>query len=299
MSIVLIVHLALAWTGDPQPRFFDPGRVGLEAGSTASEVEVYRIRRHLALVEATLREETPTDLPEAQAQARAALLDELHAYAQRGVFPVNPDFPDRRVPYFIDEFGTACAVGHLMIESGSAQLAYEIASNENNDLLADIEHPGVGPWLDAQGLTAAEAAWIQPRYGPCGFGDQPLVCGVDGNTYLCEYVATECAMVAIDHEGACGSETDSETDSETGGGEIIGEEICSGSEETDSGESSAGSSEGDASATDDTATGDAEGDGQGDGGRKGCSIGGSPVTSGFTLLMLVLVAARRRRTAAP
>jgi uncharacterized protein (TIGR03382 family) len=291
MHIAMIVQLALAWTGDPEPRLFDPGTVSTADGATAGEVERFRIQRHLALVEATLREETPTDLAPVQAQARAALLDELHAYAQRGIFPLNPDFRDRRMPYFIDEVGTACAVGHLMIESGAADLAYAIARDENNDYLADIDHPGVGAWLDGQGLTAAEAAWIQPSYGPCGF-DGELVCGVDGNTYGCAYVATECAMVEIDHVGACGSETDTDT----GGGEIIGEEICSGTEDTTSADT--GESEGDSSTTDDGATGDADADGQIDGGGKGCSSGGSPIGTGAALMLLVLVATRRRRSSA-
>jgi hypothetical protein len=188
MQIELLIPF-LVWLANPEPRLFDPGKVSVDDGSTPAEIEQFRIRRHLAQVEATLRHETPQDLAEGPARARARLLDELHLYAEQGNFPRNLDFPDRRVPYFIDEFGTACAVGHLMIVSGAARLAHEIAEDENHDVVADIDHPGVGPWLAENGLTEAEAAWIQPSYGPCGF-DGMIVCGTDGITYECPYVAT-------------------------------------------------------------------------------------------------------------
>jgi MYXO-CTERM domain-containing protein len=279
MQIELLVPFLLSFA-NPEPRLFDPGVVRVEDGSTPAQLERFRIQRHLALVEATLREETPHELADGPAQARARLLDELHLYAERGIFPQNPDFPDRRVPYFIDELGTACAVGHLMIVSGAAELAHEIASDENNDVVADIDHPGVGAWLAANGLTEAEAAWIQPSYGPCGFGDLPLVCGTDGNTYLCETIATECAMVEVDHEGACGSETESES----GGGEVIGEEICMSAEDTSSTEES-GTPE----------TSGTESTGDGDPTRKGCSITNTSPSGLFGMGLLVLAAIRRRR----
>lgn len=220
------------------PRLFDPGDAKRGTGDTAGQIERTRIQRHLAHVEATLRAETSRELPPAQRAARGRALDALHAYWIAGEFPKNRDYTDRRVPYFIDDEGTACAVGQLMIASGDGELAREIATYENNDFVADIEHPGVPQWLADNGLSAAEAAWIQPAYGPCGFGDMPLVCGVDGNTYLCEYIATECAHVEIAHEGACGSGTSSgSTGSEsssgsTGASESTGADGSTGAAET-------------------------------------------------------------------
>lgn len=283
MQIELLVPVLL-WFANPEPRLFDPGVVRVEDGSTPAQLERFRIQRHLALVEATLRRETPPDLADGPARARARLLDELHLYAERGIFPQNPDFPDQRVPYFIDEFGTACAVGHLMIVSGAAPLAHAIANDENNDVLADIDHPGVAPWLAANGLTAAEAAWIQPQYGPCGFGEMPLICGSDGITYLCEYVATQCAMVQVDHEGACASDTGTETD----GGEIVGEEICGTADESTSAE--------DTSSTEGGGTTQNGSTGDGDPSRKGCSVTNTnPSGFGLGFGLLVLLAIRRRR----
>jgi hypothetical protein len=275
MQIQLLVPF-LVWLANPEPRLFDPGTVSVDDGSTPAQLEQFRIRRHLALVEDTLRRETPTDLAEGPARARARLLDELHIYAQRGNFPKNPDFPDRRVPYFIDEFGTACAVGHLMIVSGADGLAHEIARGENNDVVADINHPGVGPWLAANGLTAAEAAWIQPSYGPCGF-DGTIVCGADGITYECQYVALDCAMVEIASEGPCNE-----------GDAVVGVEICTGNEEDTSSTEDSGT-------TGDDGTTEDEADGDGDPSRKGCSVINTNTSpSGFGLGLLVLVAIRRR-----
>ena len=193
-------------------RLFDPGQ------GPSSERAL--IQRHLAYVEATLRVETPATLPPDRRAARERALTALHDYWTAGVFPRNRDYPDRRVPYFIDADGTACAVGQLMIASGASWLAREIATYENNDFLADIDHPGVAGWLFENGLRADEAAWIQPTYGPCGFEAQQ-VCGVDGKTYLCKHIA-DCAGVHVAHDGECGG-TGSSSDS-GGDGEVV--ETC-------------------------------------------------------------------------
>jgi len=209
----------LVLSSSAAPRHFDPALVQSQADRRLSEREL--IARHLEIVETTLRRETPEGLTPTQQRARAALLDELHAYRERGEFPRNLDFGDRRVPYFIDDRGTACAVGQLMIASGADDLAREIATYENNDFLADIDHPDVAAWLAANGLTAAEAAWIQPSYSRCW--DEPYVCGVDGQTYEC-YDAAECAGVEVEYEGACGFET--ETDGNVGNPDVEVEDVC-------------------------------------------------------------------------
>ncbi len=259
-------------------------------------------------------------------------MDVLHAYWVAGEFPRNRDYSDRRVPHFIDADGTACAVGHLMIESGFESMAREIATYENFDFVSEVDHPGVVPWLQAHGLTAEEAGWIQPGYGPCGFSLE-TVCGSDGNNYACEAVATQCAGVEVVSTGPCdgtsGSTTSSSSGTATGstgssgsdsGGSstgasstggtgsaggtgstdapIIGEEICAAgtSDGTD------GSSEGDDtnSTTSDpqtTASGGQATDGpvQGeDEGSSGCRTGGQP-PSILTLGLFALMGFRRRR----
>ncbi|NIS36569.1 MAG: solute carrier organic anion transporter, partial [Actinobacteria bacterium] len=55
--------------------------------------------------------------------------------------------------------------------------------------VTDIESVDLGPWLDAHGLTLAEAQAIQPAYAPeCPDGSTLPVCGTDGVIY-----ATPCA----------------------------------------------------------------------------------------------------------
>src|SRR6059036_429146 len=82
--------------------------------------ETGRIRRHLATVEAELRATDVSALTPAQRQARAKNLAVLHAYWVRGVFPVNTDFPGRHVPYFIDRYGTRCAMAYLISSPDAA-----------------------------------------------------------------------------------------------------------------------------------------------------------------------------------
>lgn len=226
-----------------EPRVYEPGVVTLAEADSGAAHEVLRIQRHLARVESTLREQTPPDLTPDQRAARLALMDVLHAYWVAGRFPRNRDHHDRRVPYFIDADGTPCAVGHLMIESGYARMAREIATYENFDFLSEVDHPGVGGWLQEHGLTAEEAGWIQPSYGPCGFSYE-TVCGSDGNNYACEVVATQCAGVDVVSFGPCGSDDGSSTGGSSTGGSSSGGSSSGGSSSGGSSGSEGGSTTG-------------------------------------------------------
>ncbi len=136
------------------------------ADARSAPAETARIRRHLSMVEAQLRATNVSALRPAQRAARGRNLDVLHAYWVRGVFPVNTDFPGRHVPYFIDRYGTRCAMAYLIEQSGYGAFVRRIATTQNNayvrDLRGDTE---LGAWLSQNGLTAAEAARIQPTYG--------------------------------------------------------------------------------------------------------------------------------------
>ena len=207
------------------PRFFEPGPATLWGPMAPALDERLRIQRHLREVELTLRATHPPGLTDAQREARARALDALQAYWVAGEFPKNRDDLDRRVPIFIDADGTACAVGHLMIASGASDLAREIATYENYDFVADIDHPELTAWLTANGLTAAEAAWIQPTYGPCG-GTYDPVCGSDGLTYQCEHVARECAGIEVEHDGWCEDDLDEEGEGEGDYEAVVSDGIC-------------------------------------------------------------------------
>jgi hypothetical protein len=127
--------------------------------------EVERIREHLARVEAGLRARDTRGLPPAIAAARARNLDRLHAYWTAGRFPHNHDFPGRRVPYFIDAHGTACAVAQLVIASGDAALAERIARTRNHAYVPEMKDDAeLAAWAARSGLTLDELAWIQPTY---------------------------------------------------------------------------------------------------------------------------------------
>lgn len=128
--------------------------------------EAARIRSHLARVEAELRTKDVSALSPAQREARARNLDVLHEYWLRGVFPVNTDFPGQRVPYFVDRYGTRCAMAYLIEQSGHGGLVARIAATNNNAYIADLKDDAeLVVWLHKNGLTAAEAARIQPTYG--------------------------------------------------------------------------------------------------------------------------------------
>ena len=142
-----------------------------------SRSEQQRIQAHLALVEELLRARDVSERlsPEFQRE-RLRNLDVLQAYRKRGRFPTqkNPIWmrkgfiPKRspiRVPVFIDDSGTPCAVAHLMIESGGRELA-ETISRANNYIYADqITDREFSEWVAKSGLFPEELALIQPSYG--------------------------------------------------------------------------------------------------------------------------------------
>jgi len=129
-------------------------------------LETARVRTHLATVEAELRTKDVSALTPAQRQARVRNLDVLHEYWVHAVFPVNTDFPGRRVPYFVDRYGTRCAMAYLIEQAGRGDLVARIAATHNNAYVHDLQDdPELSAWLRTNGLTAAEAARIQPSYG--------------------------------------------------------------------------------------------------------------------------------------
>lgn len=123
-----------------------------------------RIGFHLKSVIEVLRSRIE-DLNEEQLAQRNSLLDALEDYADESTFPINTRHKVR-TPYFIDDIGTACAVGHLIIESGNEKLAHQIKAEHNYDYIRDITTIGVQEWADDNGFRMDELAWIQPAYQP-------------------------------------------------------------------------------------------------------------------------------------
>lgn len=138
----------------PQPP--SPGTVAAEA---------LRIRAQLRRVERRLRRDPPAGLTQRQRRNRARALDRLREYRTRGLFPVNTDYPGRRVPYFVDRRGTLCALAYLVWSSGHESLVASVAARRNNAYVGQLaSSPRIREWLREHGLTTAEAAMIQPAY---------------------------------------------------------------------------------------------------------------------------------------
>ena len=123
------------------------------------------IALHLELVEAHLRNNTPEGLTIAQKTNRTLGLDILKDYWQTGVFPINTRH-GHTIPYFIDDFNTACAVGQIMREGTGAALAAQISAENNYAFIEDMTNPKIAQWANANGFTKMELRWIQPSYSP-------------------------------------------------------------------------------------------------------------------------------------
>jgi len=125
-----------------------------------------RIKTHLEYVENLLRSKDVSDLSTDLKTKRNHLLDLLHEYLTNGIFPKNYDFADRRKPCFIDKDGAICAVGYLVEQSTSRQVANEINRKNKYDELLAMNNSTVDNWILNSGLTKEECAMIQPTYGP-------------------------------------------------------------------------------------------------------------------------------------
>jgi ligand-binding sensor domain-containing protein len=130
-----------------------------------AEPEAYRIPKHLAFLEDSLRKNPPPQLSQEQSEQRSGHLNHLRDYWMRGVFPINRDFKDSLVPHFVDVEGIPCAVGYLLLTSGQADLVEKVVDTQNYAYIRDIQDPLFDSWLLTSGLTREECAKIQPSYG--------------------------------------------------------------------------------------------------------------------------------------
>jgi hypothetical protein len=100
---------------------------------------------------------------------RAVNIRRLRAYQQRGLFPQNEGQANHAVPIFVDAHDTACAVGHLMRESGWGEAVDAIQRANNFVYVTDVASGALVDWVLVSGLTQEEAALIQPAYEPPPF----------------------------------------------------------------------------------------------------------------------------------
>ena len=131
----------------------------------AYAAERVRIRIRLDSVLGELRLADVARLSTGQRAVRADRIAALVRYRDRGEFPHNHDFHDAPTPYFVDHRGVICAVGWLLQQSGRQDIVDRVRMADNNvrvpELAGDAEFRA---WLDASGLTLAEAARIQMPY---------------------------------------------------------------------------------------------------------------------------------------
>ena len=164
-----------------------------------------RIRTHLEYVENLLRNKNVSDLSTDLQTQRNHLLDLLHDYWTNGIFPKNYDYADQRKPCFIDKDGTICAVGYLLEQTTSRQVADEINSKHKYDELLAMNNSIVDNWVLTSGLTKEECAMIQPTYGGCTDPESP--CYNPMATYEEE---GECCVSGCTISVACNYDPDAE-----------------------------------------------------------------------------------------
>jgi hypothetical protein len=160
--------------------------------------EVVRLRAHFDSVDGELRLATQTALTPAQHAGRATLIAWLREYRDAGVFPRNDRFPDRAMPFFRDGRGVLCAMAYLIDRSGRGDLVDRVASSRNNGFIPELAaDPDLRAWLDSTGLTVAEAARIQPWYGPPPPPEQPEEPGVSTGYVLTSVLAGGTSLASM------------------------------------------------------------------------------------------------------
>ncbi len=121
------------------------------------------IQTHLTHVLEVLKSNSVDHLSEDQLASRLKLIEELDVYRQAGLFPMNY-YRKERIPVFIDEHNTHCAVGYLLMKTGFDEVAQRIAANENYAWVKDIEDKALPAWQKASGFTMEELKLIQGAY---------------------------------------------------------------------------------------------------------------------------------------
>lgn len=125
--------------------------------------DVDYVQAHLAEVLGVLSQAPTSQLSAGQLRSRQELTAVLADYASQGRFPINY-YRQERIPVFIDEHDTHCAVGYLMRHTGEAAMARRIAAANNYAWVREIEEPGLTAWQQASGFSLEELKLIQGAY---------------------------------------------------------------------------------------------------------------------------------------
>lgn len=131
---------------------------------TKETSEKLRIQTHLSYVETLLRSRDVSALTKEKQANRLRMLDLLNEYWTAGVFPTNYDYPNQRIPCFIDMEGRICAVGYLIEQTFGRQIAEKINAKFKYEYVLAMNDPVIDGWIESSGLTKGECAMIQPNY---------------------------------------------------------------------------------------------------------------------------------------
>lgn len=134
---------------------------GIPAQAINNDVDY--VRAHLAQVIGVLNDARTDELSSDQRCSRAELIAVLADYSHQGRFPINY-YRRERIPVFIDEHDTHCAVGYLMRRTGHEAMALRIAATDNYAWVREITDPELGAWQLASGFTLEELKLIQGAY---------------------------------------------------------------------------------------------------------------------------------------
>lgn len=126
--------------------------------------EKLRVQCHLLYVEYLLRKRSIKHLSLEQKMRRRYLLNQLHTYAIKDVFPQNNYFTSERKPCFIDDANRICAVGHLVASSEGWDAAEKINNEFQYNEVYEMNNDVIAEWAEKNGLTLEECAMIQPSY---------------------------------------------------------------------------------------------------------------------------------------
>lgn len=127
----------------------------------ASEREY--VQAHLSSVLPILRTNPVDHLNIEQLNSRLHLIEILDAYRIAGNFPINY-YRQERIPVFIDEHNTHCAVGYLLQHTGYEDVARRIAGTDNYAWVKDIKDQALLEWQEFSGFTLEELKLIQGAY---------------------------------------------------------------------------------------------------------------------------------------
>ena len=139
-----------------------PGSIALQEARVFNSDKEY-VQAHLGSVLYILRSNPVENLTEEQYQSRKNLIELLDGYRKAGNFPINY-YRHERIPVFIDQNNTHCAVGYLLQQTGHELLALRIAAADNYIWVKDIKEAAMLQWQQASGLSLEELKLIQGAY---------------------------------------------------------------------------------------------------------------------------------------